>query len=180
METRTRTYFITTTRVAIQLLLVIFVAGAIHSCKDDDDDDQPVPSADETLFNESSTTSGYSYYQSGNILPADPNSPHGSFLLRFNSIAAAALDSTGELPVGGTFPNGSILVKEVYVGTTLSLYAVMKKDPGSSNSGQGWLWAEYEPDGAVNISVLDKGNDGCVSCHTAIPNRDLVRTFDFH
>lgn len=165
-------------KVVIRIFLILVTVAFINSCKDDDDDPVPVPTADEALFDEV-TASGYTFYQGGNILPADSASPHGSFKLRLNATAQAALDSTGELPTGGTFPTGSILVKEVYNGTTLSLYAVMKKDPSNTNSGQGWLWAEYDTDGATNFSVLNKGNN-CTSCHSSTPNRDLVRTFDFH
>jgi hypothetical protein len=178
METRHSTYFLSATRVAIQLLLVIFVASAIQSCADDDDDDPPGPDPDEALFEEI-MGSGYAYYQGGAILPADSASPHGSFRLRFNTIAQSALDSTGELPAGGTFPDGSILVKEVYDSTSLDLYAVMKKDPSNSNAGSGWLWAEYDTDESV-INPINNNGTACVSCHSATPNRDLVRTFDFH
>ena len=82
-------------------------------------------------------------------------------------------------PAGNTFPSGSIIVKEVTSGGSVSLYAVMKKDPGNDNAGNGWLWGEYNPDGSTAFSVSKKG-DGCISCHSGSPNRDLVRTFDLH
>ena len=153
--------------VAIYLLLVF-------SCKKDKTDTD----ADEALYNEVKA-SGYSYYQSGNILPGASSSPHGSFKLRFNSVAQTVLDSTGELPTGVSFPTGSIIVKEVYDGSSLHLYAVMKKDPSNENAGSGWLWAELNTDGSTEFSTGKKG-DGCVSCHSNTPNRDLTRTFDLH
>ncbi|MCX6273919.1 MAG: cytochrome P460 family protein [Bacteroidetes bacterium] len=147
---------------------------SIQSCKKDKTD----PDADNKLYSEA-TASGFTKYQNDTLLSAASPSPHGSFKLRFNSTAAAALDSTGELPSGNTFPYGSVIVKDVYNGTDLKLYAVMKKDPSSSNSGNGWLWAEFNPDGSVVFSTGKKG-DGCVSCHSGSPNRDLTRTFDLH
>ncbi len=171
--------FLPSRKLILGLISIFITAGVIHSCKSDDDDEPPAPNADEALFTEV-TASGYTFYQGGSILPPDSASPHGFFKLRFNSIALAVLDSTGELPSGSTFPEGSILVKEVYTGGgNLDLYAVIKKAPSNTNAGGGWLWAEYDTNGAVSFSVSNKGS-GCVSCHSLAPNRDLVRTFDFH
>ena len=97
------------------LIIILITVGFIHSCKNDDDDEPPAPSADESLFSEATAT-GFTYYQGGSILPPDSASPPGFFKLRLNSIAQAALDTTGELPSGSTFPEGSILVKEVFTG----------------------------------------------------------------
>ena len=141
--------------------------------------DSDVVHTDETLFDEVNVTDGYQYYVNGNTLPAAIPSPHGSFKLRFNQIAWEALDSNGELPSGKGFPNGSVLVKEVYNADGLFVYAVMKKEPSDASAGNGWLWAEYFPDGAIAFSIERRGN-GCISCHSEVPNRDLVRTFDLH
>ncbi|CAN5429045.1 hypothetical protein BH11BAC1_BH11BAC1_12950 [soil metagenome] len=156
--------------ISVVILFIVFVAA----CKKDSQDDN----ADSALFNEVHAN-GYSYYQSGVTLTGAPESPHGSFKLRFNGTALAALDSTGELPSGETFPNGSILVKEIYNGNDLDLYAVMKKDPSNGNAGSGWIWAEFKTDGSASFSTGKKG-DGCISCHSGGLNRDLVRTFDLH
>jgi|SRR5688572_10262345 len=164
----------------LKFAFIVIAAVAIHSCKDDDDDDPaPSPTADQNFYNEV-IASGYTFYQSGNTLPGISPSTHGSFKLRFNSTALGALDSTGELPVGGTFPTGSILVKEVYNGGNLDLFAVMKKDPANTNAGSGWLWAEYDTDGTVITTVTSKGSPTCVSCHASNPTRDMVKTFDLH
>ena len=154
-------------------LLLAFII-TIQSCKKDKTD----PDSDNRLFEELSSGT-YSDYQGGIILSAASPSPHGSFKLRFNATATSALDTTGEIPSGNSFPSGSVIVKDVYDGTTLKLHAVMKKDPGSTNSGSGWLWAEYNTDGSVIFSTGKKG-DGCISCHSGSPNRDLTRTFDLH
>jgi hypothetical protein len=152
------------------LIAIIFFS----SCKKDKTDTD----TDEALYNEVKA-SGYTYYQGGNILAGAPASPHGNFKLRFNSVAQTVLDSTGELPAGVSFPTGSMIVKEVYDGSSLHLFAVMKKDPSNTNAAGGWLWAELNTDGSTNFSTGKKG-DGCISCHSNSPNRDLTRTFDLH
>lgn len=134
---------------------------------------------DSTLYNEMKSPDGYQYYNNGNTLTAASQSPHGSFKLRFNEIAWEALDESGELPSGQTFPPGSVLVKEVYQGNDLYVYAVLKKAPSDGKSSNGWLWAEYFPDGSIAYSI-DKNGLSCTGCHSESPNRDLVRTFDLH
>jgi len=134
--------------------------------------------ADEELYSEI-IAGGFSYYQNGNILAGASASPHGSFKLRFNDVASGVLDSLGELPVGSNFPSGSILVKELFNGSSIHQYAVMKKDPSNANAGNDWVWAEFRTDGSASFTTGKKG-DGCISCHSGSPNRDLVRTFDLH
>lgn len=152
------------------LLAVLLMA----SCKKDKDAED----ANKALLNEVNA-GGYSYYASGNLLSGVSPSPHGSFKLRLNATAQAALDGTGELPAGGSFPNGSIIVKEIFSGSSINLLAIMKKDASNSNAGSGWVWAEIKPNGDVTFGVEKKG-DGCISCHSGNPNRDLTRTFDLH
>jgi len=153
------------------LFILSCIVIAAYACKKETDTDRAL--YDETI------QSGYVYYQNAALLPGLGNSPHGSFKLRFNAIAAAALDSTGELPVGSTFPDGSIIVKDVYSGSNITLYAVMKKDASNSDAGDGWLWAEFEPNGKTIISTSKKGNS-CIGCHSGNTNRDLTNTFDLH
>jgi hypothetical protein len=96
-----------------------------------------------------------------------------------NRTAVGALKD-GTLPAGAKFPNGSIVFKEVRTtgGVTMS-YAVMYRNAASDLAGEGWLWAEFAPDGRVYTSIRDRGN-GCVSCHALERGRqnDLVRTFE--
>ncbi len=158
-------------------IILCFVCLA-QSCKKDDDSS---PENDKALF-ALVGQSGYTYYVSTpGITAGAGNSPHGFERVRFNAIAQAALDSTGKLPVGSSFPTGSVIVKEIYSSPTgtLNLYAVMKKEPTSSVSGSGYQWAEFKPDGNVTFSTGKKG-DGCISCHSGSGNRDLVLTFDLH
>jgi hypothetical protein len=95
-----------------------------------------------------------------------------------NDVAFAALGS-GKLPQGSTFPDGSLIVKEIRQGGSTALFAVMYRDKLNPLSGQGWLWAEYAPDGSVVASIQSRGS-GCVSCHSREQGgrNDLVRTFE--
>lgn len=146
---------------------------AIQSCKKTTEEDM-------LLFNEINSGTGYTYYiGTPSITAGAGNSPHGFERVRFNSIAQTALDSTGKLPAGASFANGSIIVKEVYSSTSgaINLYAVMKKATNNSAAGSGYLWAEFETDGKAVFSTSKKGSS-CTSCHSGSTNRDLVRVFD--
>jgi len=128
---------------------------------------------------EEAKASGLSFYKGKDTLwgPAG-GSPHGPFKLKFNSTAASALGSDGKLAQGSSFPNGSLILKEAYSGSSLSLYVIMKKE-SSKFSTNGWLWAEIEPDGDTKYSVGEKGAS-CKSCHSNSTNRDYTRSFDLH
>jgi hypothetical protein len=55
----------------------------------------------------------------------------------------------------------------------------MRRDRLSPHAGEGWLWAEFEPDGTPFISVTGAGRN-CTGCHMREqgPQHDLVRTFE--
>jgi hypothetical protein len=97
-----------------------------------------------------------------------------------NATALAALQS-GRLTQAAQFPDGSIILKEVRprVDAPADLYAVMYKDARNTLAGEGWLWAEFSPNGSVNYSVSNRGT-ACTSCHQREqgPQNDLVRTFE--
>ncbi|MBI4534720.1 MAG: cytochrome P460 family protein [Ignavibacteriae bacterium] len=95
-----------------------------------------------------------------------------------NTVAFNVLQS-GRLPAGTSFPDGSIIFKQILNGNQVVLYAVILKDRNNPLSGNGWLWAEYQPDGSTAISVTTRGS-GCVSCHSREqgPQNDYVRTFE--
>jgi hypothetical protein len=113
------------------------------------------------------------YKNDANTLLSGSAGPHGSFKLRFNSIASKALTDNGKLPVNGIMPNGSLVVKDIYSGGSITLYAYMYKLSGS------WLWGEIKPNKEILFSV-NKSSDVCTSCHRQTGNRDLVVSFNFH
>ena len=95
-----------------------------------------------------------------------------------NATALGALQN-GRLPPGTTFPNGSVVFKEVRSEGATVTYAVMYKSTDSRLAGNGWLWAEFNPNGRVDYSVTNRGA-ACTSCHSLErgPQNDLVRTFE--
>jgi len=95
-----------------------------------------------------------------------------------NAIAFGAMEGD-TLPSGGTFPDGSTILKEIRTSGGTALYAVLYKDRGNPLAGNGWLWAEYETDGTPFFSVTNRGV-GCISCHSREqgPLHDYVRTFE--
>jgi hypothetical protein len=163
----------------IFLACVAAIVIAVNSCEYHDTSDLITSTTTDEILFEVINESGYQYYQNGNTLSPASASPHGAFKLRFNAIAWSSLDKTGELPEDGRFPEGSVVVKEVFIGNDLTIYAVLKKATSDANARSGWLWAEYSKDGSTAFSVTRKGN-GCTSCHSESGNRDLVRTFDLH
>jgi hypothetical protein len=99
---------------------------------------------------------------------------------RLNARALGALQN-GRLPAGSQFPAGSIIFKEIRprADAAVTAYAVMYKDSGNPVAGNGWVWAEFSPNGSVQYSTSNRGS-GCTSCHLREegPRNDLVRTFE--
>ena len=162
------------------VVIVIGIIAAVFACADHDLDENFGPAeTDESLFMQATALEGFQYYREGNVFPPAAPSPHSSFRLKFNEIAWEALDEDGELPAGTAFPEGSLIVKEVVQSGIVGLYAVMKKRSADANAAEGWLWAEYKPEGGLGYSIQKQGI-GCTSCHGGKPHRDFVRTFDLH
>ncbi|MBK7964453.1 MAG: cytochrome P460 family protein [Bacteroidetes bacterium] len=156
--------------IILSSLLILSIS--ISACKKDDDDEKE---ANTNLFVEINRDVANYYIGTPDIVEGNGN-VHGFIKVRYNTIAAAALDSTGKLPIDSVFPKGSVVVKEIYssINGGFIQFAVMKKDPGNKYAGAGWLWGEYKSGGEVTFSVAKKGN-GCISCHSLPDNRDLNR-----
>lgn len=152
-------------------LLILAVAIVDVSCKK--------KKTNTSLYEDSKSAALTFYKGKDTIYSPKGGSPHGNFKLKFNATALAKLDASGKLPPGASFDDGALIVKEVYSGNNLSLYAVMKKDSKSKYASKDWVWAEYKPDGKVYYDV-SKNGVGCVSCHTTSSNRDFTRSFDLH
>jgi hypothetical protein len=98
--------------------------------------------------------------------------------VRMNATALSVLRSD-TLPGATTFPEGAVVFKEIISGGQTMLYAVMLKQRRNALSANGWLWAEFEPDGTPFISVTRAGQP-CAPCHAREegPSNDFVRTFE--
>jgi hypothetical protein len=91
----------------------------------------------------------------------------------------------------GRFPDGSVLVKEVFQAATrpmktgtvsraqeLKGWFVMVKDskdshPGNSLWGDGWAWSWFDPDKPSKTTSTNYKVD-CLSCHVPARGTDLV------
>lgn len=158
-------------KITLSLFFLTAISLAIFSCKK--------KKTNEALYEEAKSGSLTFYKGKDTLWDPKGGSPHGYFKLKFNQTALNALGTDGKLPAGQTFPDGSVIVKEIYSGGSVTLYAVMKKDPKSKFASNKWVWGEYKPDGNVVIGVNKEGKD-CVSCHTSGITRDLTRSFDLH
>lgn len=169
----------------ITFLIIISFVFIGQACKKEVFD-QSIPDTgvmvqitDDELLELSVTNEGFVFFDGGKTIAGVEPSPHGSFRLKFNEVAASVLSSDGTFPEGAVFPENSLIVKEILSGSDISLYAIMQKQPGDANAASGWVWGEYEPDGKVLFGVDTKGSS-CVGCHSENPNRDLTRTFNLH
>ncbi|MDI9341510.1 MAG: cytochrome P460 family protein [Sediminibacterium sp.] len=157
--------------ILLSFVLLLFSAFLYTSCKKKKTNDK--------LYDESQS-SGLAFYKGKDtIYSPKGGSPHGRFKLKFNAIASADLGSDGKLPSGGAFKEGAVIVKEVYNGSQLELYVVMRKDRKSKFAAYRWVWGEYKPNGDVVYDASKKG-EACTNCHTVANNRDYTLSFDLH
>lgn len=158
----------------------------LSACGDDEDPSMPGPPSvtevtDGTLSALARATSGWTYYKNrADTLLRSQGSGHTEARLRtrFNARAATQLDAAGKVRAGASFPDSSLIVKELIIGGTLNRYAIMYKLRGSANAGTGgWLWAYYAPDGSTQIGIGGRGA-ACIACHSS--GIDQVRMNDSH
>ncbi|MBI2270767.1 MAG: hypothetical protein HYU69_10495 [Bacteroidetes bacterium] len=123
----------------------------------------------------------FSYYKDDNvnqIVSTSSGAHSNTYFLKFNAKAKSALGSDGKLPTGASFPDSSLVVKELYNGGAAPwVYAIMMKNSKSPFAKNGWLWAEIFPDGTPAHSIT-KDASSCVGCHTG--GRDYLQSFDAH
>lgn len=125
-------------------------------------------------------TTGWTYYKNRpDTLMRSSGSGHAEARVRtrFNATAATQLDAGGKVRAGAVFPDSSLIVKELIIGSALNRYAVMMKMSGSANAAGGWLWAYYAPDGSPQIPITSRGTS-CVGCHSS--GIDHTRMNDSH
>lgn len=136
--------------------------------------------SDATLYSLLPADASWAFYKRSPTPIVRSSAPHpeSHALVRYNARAAAQLDAAGKVRTGASFPDSSIIVKELSNGSTVSTYAVMMKLNGSTSAGPGgWIWAEFGPTGAVKFSTASRGS-ACTSCHVA--GTDYTRMNDSH
>jgi hypothetical protein len=148
------------------LLIVLF------SCVKKVGTNPEIAYSDKALL-DSTKNQNYKYYKGKDSLLSGSHGPHGTFKLRFNSIAFKVLTDNGKLPVNGKFPEGSFIVKDVYKNGSIDVYAYMYKRGGS------WLWGEAHSNG-IFVATAKDGASVCLPCHSQTGNRDNVVAFNFY
>lgn len=146
----------------------------INSCTKD----KEATGTDNELYEMAKATSGFTWFKnSSSLLDKSSGSGHPQPFLRtrYNSVAATKLDSIGKIMTGATFPEGSLIVKELHDNsTTLGRYAILYKKSGSADAdAKGWVWGYINADGSVAEASSKKGSS-CISCHSQADNIDYM------
>lgn len=94
---------------------------------------------------------------------------------RFNAVAATQLDASGKIVDNAVFPEGSLVVKELYNSSNeLERYATLyKKSDSEFADANGWVWGYIEKNGKVVESAELKGAS-CIGCHSQRGNIDYM------
>jgi hypothetical protein len=111
-------------------------------------------------------------------------------------VVYAPRDAVAAYRKSGAFPDGAVLVKELFNGKTEDLttgqatsadgragYFVMVKDrkgrfPGNPLWGDGWGWAFFNADDPVNSVTTDYTAD-CLGCHEPARATDLIYDYAY-
>jgi hypothetical protein len=157
---------------ATLLTFCLACAITITSCKKD----KEATGIDKELYDMAKASTGFTWFKnSSSLLNKSSGSGHSQPFLRtrYNAVAASRLDSTGRIIAGSTFPEGSLIVKELYDNsTTLARYAILYKKSGSAEAdAAGWVWGYINADGSVAEAASKKGSS-CLNCHSQAENID--------
>lgn len=133
---------------------------------------------DKELYDMAIVTAGFTWYKHSDVLlDKSAGSGHAPPFLktRYNTIAATKLDSSGKVKAGTKFPEGSLIVKELYdKSSKLERYAILYKSTGHKDADpKGWVWGYLNYDGSVSDPASNKGST-CINCHSQINNIDYM------
>ncbi len=163
------------------LVAAIACAHSRDSATEPASDNPSLSVTDESLRQAIGARSSWTFYRNNsNRLSRSAGSGHVEPQLRtqYNPRAATMLDANGRVRAGSSFPDSSIIVKELYAGGAITTLAVMMKLRGSPQASQGdWVWGYYDGAGGVRISVTTRGS-GCAGCHAS--GIDYTRMNDSH
>lgn len=157
-------------RLVIGVLIFGFLAFV--SCK------KNPKGIDGELYSLSKESSGHVWYKNSEaFLDKSSGSGHNFPFLRtrFNSVAATQLDASGKILENAVFPEGSVVVKELYNSSNkLQRYATLyKKSDSEFADANGWVWGYIEKNGKVVESAELKGVS-CIGCHNQGGNIDYM------
>lgn len=149
------------------------VAISLQACKKD----EPAEGIDLELLSLAEATTGFTWYKNSDAwLPKSSGSGHNytSLRTRYNTTAATQLDGNGKVMANASFPDGSLVVKELSSGSSVERYAILYKMAGHEYAdANGWVWGYVNADGTVATTAEDKGAI-CTSCHLQQDNIDYM------
>jgi hypothetical protein len=152
-----------TVLLAFTMALVIMIQ--LPSCKND-----PPDGIDKVLYDMGRKSDGFTWYKNSSAqLDNSDLSGHAEpkQRTRYNAIAATALDSNYKIIEGTIFPEGSLVVKELYKanGDLSSLAMLYKKQSQAEADADGWVWGYFEDNGDIRSAASEKGSS-CRGCHS--------------
>ncbi|MEY4595043.1 MAG: hypothetical protein RIQ47_1453 [Bacteroidota bacterium] len=156
-----------------RLFLIVLLLVSFACTKEDQ-----LKGTDKELYDEAKASTIFFWYKfNSSLLPKSAGSGHNFSYLRtrYNVTAASQLDTLGKIKPGAVFPEGSLIVKELYrSSTSLSRYAILKKNSSSSDAdANGWVWGYIDADENVAEPAKNKGS-ACTGCHSQADNIDYM------
>jgi hypothetical protein len=179
------------TKFILGISLLISLLVIFDACKKKDAG--PVDDGSSALYNElyqcAKDTAGMVWYKfDDTIMSRGPGSGHylPRLRTRYNVTAKAYLDGSGKVIPGTVFPDGSLIVKELFDTLNNHIqYAVMRKATGSPFADTyGWVWGVYRTAGNylngtyVEATVASKGVE-CVGCHSGLSGNIDLTTMNY-
>jgi hypothetical protein len=154
------------------LFTLLLAVWTINSCKKEE------KALDEELFELAKSNEGFVWYKNSNTLLSKSSGsghPQTSLRTKYNKIAATKLDASGKIITNASFPEGSLIVKELYENSnSLSRYAILyKKSDSPFADAKGWVWGYINANGKVAEPASNKGK-ACISCHTQSDHIDYM------
>jgi hypothetical protein len=168
-----------------KLILLLSLTLIFFSCKKEEETIyNSETNTDLELYQKAKATTNFSWYKNiDSLFKKSSGSGHGQayFKTRFNAIAASKLTSEGKVQNNASFPEGSLIVKELYADEkSLDLYAILFKDSKNVDAdAKGWVWGYIRPGGNVAVSASKKGSS-CINCHSQSENIDYVLMNKFY
>lgn len=174
----------------MRIILFLFIAGIfLVGCKEEESTPvtptvTTVTVTDASLYMLIKSTANYTFYKNkpDTLAKNSGTSGHSEPKIRtmYNAKAATQLDAGGKVKASPSFPDSSLIVKEIInTDGSLSYYAVMFKMSAASNADAAgkWVWAKIGPTGTAPYSTELKGA-GCTGCHASA--FDFTRMNDSH
>jgi len=164
----------------ITLVLLSIGLTTFSSCSKD----QILIGTDKELFDMSTAITGFTWFNNSSVLlekSSGSGHPQPFVKTRYNQIAATQLDSAGRIKMGASFPDGSLIVKELYDNSTdIGTYAILYKKAGHADAdANGWVWGYVNNDETVSVPASTKGAS-CINCHSQSENIDYMLMNKFY